>query len=857
MTKRNHPDQLDLTGTVENPKTALCVPAIRSSVAEWRKNDYPGATDVTKLLLNYWFETDHIRPDRSPFEYYACQREAIETLIYVWEIAKARKQWDLYGQFRNPAYSIPAVPYDLFARYCVKMATGSGKTTVMALAAVWQYFNAVEYATGISEQYSKTFLIIAPNLIVYERLKKDFGQGEIFKDFPLIPKHFDGLWSVDFMTRDDSPRAIREGLFLLTNIQRLHERENGRISSEPAEMTGVLGAKPREESAGLNIVELLAKRNEQVLVLNDEAHHTHEDASEWNKVIRRLNDDVGVSMQLDFSATPRYSKTGTLFPWTISDFTLKQAIETLPAIVKRPMKGIAHAEELNVKDTVKRYLVFLTAGVERWKEYKEQLAPLNRKPVLFIMMNDTDEAKEVTDWLRNGKYSEFFAGDRTQEIHTELRGENAGEVSKKDLAKARKIVREVDNIDSTINAIVSVLMLREGWDVQSVTVVVGLRPYTAKANILPEQTIGRGLRLMFRGKGYNFIERVDVIGNRAFLDFVAELEKDEEMEFGSFELGKDKLNIVVIRPDMEKKAFDISLPVLTPLLTRRKNLVDEINLLDVMTLPISEPLTVGSSGGGGKEFHFEGIDVVTKTLLVERDYKMDEITNPQEVIGFYTELVASELHLPSHFAVLYPKVRDFFEFRAFGKPVDLFDQKVINAMAEKIAGAVCIKAFKQVLGPIILNRETPELAVPSRLLSTIEPFPWSAPTLKASKCILNLVPCDNEFEKNFAAFLERVRDVRSFSKLPLNFGFSIEYIDDKGNMRHYYPDWVVIDSEGNNWLVETKGQEDVNVIRKDEAATLWCENATKLTGANWEYLRVNQNEMEKSVPNRFADLKKL
>ena len=124
-------------------------------------------------------------------------------------------------------------------------------------------------------------------------------------------------------------------------------------------------------------------------------------------------------------------------------------------------------------------------------------------------------------------------------------------MSKKNLDEARKAVHEVDSPDSPINAIVIVLMLREGWDVRNVTVVVGLRPYTAKANILPEQAIGRGLRLMFRDIGCDFTERVDIIGNQKFLDFVDDLEKLEELQLDTFEIGKDKLKIVTIIADGE------------------------------------------------------------------------------------------------------------------------------------------------------------------------------------------------------------------------------------------------------------------------------------------------------------------
>src|ERR1700730_16000172 len=108
-------------------------------------------------------------------------------------------------------------------------------------------------------------------------------------------------------------------------------------------------------------------------------------------------------------------------------------------------------------------------------------------------------------------------------------------------------------------------MLRDGWDVQAVTVIVGLRPYTAKANILPEQTVGRGLRLMFRDTGSGYIERVDVIGNKKFIEFVEQLEREEDLQLQTFEIGKDKVVIVTIEPVTDKLDKDIALPQLSPI----------------------------------------------------------------------------------------------------------------------------------------------------------------------------------------------------------------------------------------------------------------------------------------------------
>src|SRR5205814_4859229 len=157
------------------------------------------------------------------------------------------------------------------------------------------------------------------------------------------------------------------------------------------------------------------------------------------------------------------------------------------------------------------------------------------------------------------KYPAEFGGEQLLVIRTD----KSGEVSKKDLDKARSVARNVDDQKSPVNCIVSVVMLREGWDVQGVTVIVGLRPYTAKANILPEQTVGRGLRLMFRGAS-GYIERVDVIGNKKFIEFIEQLEREEDIELETFKIG-EKVSIITIAPDPEKSDKDIAIPVLSPI----------------------------------------------------------------------------------------------------------------------------------------------------------------------------------------------------------------------------------------------------------------------------------------------------
>ena len=522
---------LDITARL---KTGVCVPALREAVKAWRAGGYKGITNTTRLLLNHWFQTDHKLPTGRPFKYHHSQQEAMETLIFAWEYERVRSRKSLLERYATASPDLRLPSYDDFARYCIKMATGSGKTKVMALAVAWQFFNAAREADEIAKDYSKTFLILAPNVIVFERLKLDFAGGRIFRADPVIPRELEIFWDCDCVMRGEAEKAHAEGTLFLSNIQQFYERPDRSNDDEPDIMTEMLGSKPPSKKLELtDFEERIAMRAGHLLVVNDEAHHTHDEDSEWNRIIRELHHKTPLTAQLDFTATPRFQKGG-IFPWTIFDYPLKQAI--VDGIVKRPVKGIAKIQEPKSDIASVRYKAYLIAGVERWKEYRDQLKPLKRKPILFVMMNSTDDADDVQDWLKT-KYPEDFGGDKTEVIHTD----KSGEVSKKDLDVARRAVREVDLENSPINAIVSVLMLREGWDVQNVTVVVGLRPYTAKANILPEQTIGRGLRLMFRDLSVSFTERVDIIGNRAFLDFVDELEKLEELKLDTFEVGKDKV----------------------------------------------------------------------------------------------------------------------------------------------------------------------------------------------------------------------------------------------------------------------------------------------------------------------------
>ena len=255
-----------------------------------------------------------------------------------------------------------------------------------------------------------------------------------------------------------------------------------------------------------------------------------------------------------------------------------------------------------------------------------------------------------------------------------------------------------------------------------------------------------------------------------------------------------------------------------------------------------------------RRFTTRDYDIITLQKMVERDYKIPEPQTAEEVIGYYARRIAQDVKLPSQFAALAPKVREFLESKAFGEQVGLNEPAMIKAISSNVAQYVTVKTFVEALRKLVISELEPQLLHAGRPLSETAPFPWSRATMRATKSIFNLVPCDNEFEKEFARFLEKSDDVERFAKLPEQFGFTIEYTDSVGNLRYYEPDFVVLTKDGTHYVAETKGLEDVNVANKDRAAHLWCENSTQLTEKPWAYVKVLQTAYKQLQPNRFEDL---
>lgn len=357
---------------------------------------------------------------------------------------------------------------------------------------------------------------------------------------------------------------------------------------------------------------------------------------------------------------------------------------------------------------------------------------------------------------------------------------------------------------------------------------------------------------MFGGGQSSYVERVDVIGNPAFLKFVEQLEKEEEVQLDTWQVGKDRLVITTIEPLAERAEFDIRLPALSPILARATSLAAEIEAIDVMNLACP-PLPRKPDSKEAQTFRYQGMDILTLEQLFERQYRIPTPQTAQEIISYYAQVIAQELKLPSQFALLAPKVRDFLRYKAFGAEVDLDTPAMLQALSQRLVQVVTLRVFIDALRDALVQPQQPVLEHAGRALGELAPFPWSQLAPVCRKTVFNRVPCDNQFEEEFARFLDRAADVARFGKLPMSFGFSIPYTDVVGNLRHYYPDFVAVDTAGVHYLIETKGREDRDVLNKDRAAQLWVDSATALTGQEWAYVKVRQTEFQQLQPTDFAE----
>jgi type III restriction enzyme len=833
-----HPEQ-------RRPSKAYLANELRKAVFSWRVKGYPNTTNTSRRLLQFWFGEDHIADDEF-FEFWFCQREAIETLIYVYEIMKKRNFIDMARDFGAGPIQGYDPSYDQYPLYAFKMATGSGKTFVMALATVWSYFN---YKRENKEDYTSKFLVIAGEKnVIYDRLYRDFKDGEIFRKWPFIPPEWQDEFNLKVILKEDPIHVIPDDVLFLTNIQQLQGRRSKKEEVEElVDDVLVLEDVKRQDIYQENRIKEVLTSCPNIMILKDEAHHIYSFEKAWKKILVALHKSLvsqygkGINMELDFSATPK-TESGALFPWIIVDFSLKEAIEM--SIVKLPLKGIVKkAEEIASTNAVERYRAWLDAGIRRWREYKNALKPLSKKPVLFFQCPENEQADEIFGYAN----SVPDLKGKVLLIHTD----STGEVKKADLPKAREFAKTIDDPDPEKNpyeAIVSTLMLNEGWDVRNVNVIVGLRSYTSKRKVLPEQVIGRGLRKMFPDEDANIdksINILEVIGPPGLIDILEDLETQEGIKIAEFDTDKT-LDLTTIFVDENKLDKDIEIPILSPRILIREFHLDEIEIdnLPSLKIPLENKIL---------EMEYVAIDMLRGMEVIKRKWDLPVPQDSKSVIAYYTDRILKQLKIGGAFASFHPMVKKYVVEKLFAEKIDLEDPRVLYQLSSSNVQEKLINLFVDSFKDKTFTEREPQLTDFIKLSDT-RPFVWSKLVYPANKCIFNYVPCDDNLEVDFAKFLEQAEDVESFTKMVVKIPFHIEYRSEEGLLRFYYPDFLVRMRNEEYYLIETKGLVDLEVSHKDERARVWCKDASSLIGRKWSFIRINEEDFEKY---RFKSVREL
>jgi type III restriction enzyme len=514
---------------------------IRERVKAWHGRGYPGVTPITRQLLNHWNNPDRER------KLFFCQREAVETLIWLIEASPAEKQGI-------------AIPKDgNLTRYACKMATGSGKTVVMGMVIAWQVLNKL--ANPQDRRFSDAVLLVCPNLTIRERLQVllPWKPGNYYEKFDLVPR--------GMMER------LQQGRFQITNWHLLQPKDDSRSKS-------VVQRGVESDTAFCRRVLKELGNKQNILVINDEAHHAYrpaplpeelrerlsdeeiaerEEATVWVSGLDRIHAVRGINFCADFSATPFYIKgsgypEGEPFPWIVSDFGLVDAIESgivkiprvpvddntgalipkyfrlwehinqqLPASERQTARRRAKPESV-LREAEGALAMLASEWKKTFEEFQRAGSPV--PPVMIVVCDNTDLAKLVHEHIARGNVLPELAngpnGEMTFRIDTKLLAEAEtaleGETKTGAAERLRKVVDTIGKLEwegegeppgKNIRCVVSVGMLNEGWDAQNVTQILGLRAFTSQ--LLCEQVVGRGLRRL-NYDDFSEPEYVDVYG---------------------------------------------------------------------------------------------------------------------------------------------------------------------------------------------------------------------------------------------------------------------------------------------------------------------------------------------------------
>lgn len=856
--QRWFPADEDLRATSSDKLMPPLVAQLRRKVKDFRDSDYVGAKPTSVALLNWWFNRQHLLPQRdgtlAAYQYYFAQREAVETVIYLYDVVGVQDKFDLM-RFDSSGAVSTGMFNETWRRFVVKMATGSGKTKVLSLLLAWSFYHKLYEPDST---LARNFLVIAPNIIVLDRIYRDFQGLRIFWEDPVIPDNgVDGQnWRDDFQLTlylQDEVRITRPtGNIFLTNIHRVYAGDDLPASPDDENtMDYFLGKRPTGATTDSKVdLGMIVRDIDELMVLNDEAHHIHDPRMAWFKSIQDIHNRLrqkgeSLSLQVDVTATPKHNN-GAIFVQTIADYPLVEAISQ--NVVKHPvLPDAASRAKLQERQSAKyteKYEDYLHLGVLEWRKAYAEHEKLGKKAILFVMTDDTRNCDDVAEYLA-GHYADLQ--DAVLVIHTKSNGEISEASSgkaKEELEELRKQANAIDSLGSPYKAIVSVMMLKEGWDVRNVTTIVGLRAYSAKSNILPEQTLGRGLRKMYPG---DVEEYVSVVGTDAFMEFVESIQQEgvvlERKPMGE---GNNPIAPLVVEVDQENvhkdiDALDIELPVLTPRIYREyKHLGD----LDVRALGYQRVAYLQFSEEEQREIVFK--DITTGQITHTTYLDTAGVADYRSVIGYFTQTILRDLRLISGYDVLYGKVKAFVQDELFDRPIALEDPNTLRNLSELAATKTVIETFKQAINALtVRDKGDAEIRDTLKLRQT-RPFVVKDQSyLIPKKSVFNRVIGDSHFELVFARFLDDCPDVVSWAKNFLAVNFKLDYVNADGNIANYYPDFIVKLSDKRTIIVETKGLEDLDVPLKLQRLGQWVEDINRIQSAvQYDFVFVDQVTFE-------------
>lgn len=918
-------------------------------------------TPTTAELLHWWFGQDMVDA-RGGLNFHAGQKQAILNAIVAHEVLGASSLLDLYQQVAPDALlagtrlAEVSAPKHAHPKYCFKMATGTGKTWVLQALLIWQLLNkTAALAEGVDDaRFTRQFMVVAPGLIVYERLldafcgkliagsasgARDFTTSDVaqFADLFIPETHRDAVFAFvrgNVCSKSEMGlKATGNGMIAITNW---HLLTDGDVSEEaegvdeiealgaplpahevvaavlpltPGRATGnSLDVLDRRYARG-NVLEFLVGLPE-LMVFNDEAHHIHEfkregevTEVEWQKSLSRIAQSKGRRfVQVDFSATP-YNDVGSgknkkklYFAHIVTDFDLKSAmraglvkslvLDRRKEIGALPLEFKAERDEAGNPALSEGQRVMLRAGLKKLRKLEADFAQIDptRHPKMLVVCEDTTVSPLVAAFLQEQE------GLQEDEVMTIDSGKKA-ELGEKDWAPVRQRLFSVDK-HATPRVIVSVLMLREGFDVNNICVIVPLR--SSQAQILLEQTIGRGLRLMWRDAEYtslkeenrqrinagqepaNLMDVLSIVEHPAFQSFYDELL--QEGLAGTTGEGMDDTSSTgdVMAAELREgyEAFDFGIPFIL----RETDEMQSHAAIDVLALPPFTSMDANALRGLlGKGDTFISQDLQSATLF--GDYRVDgavmNVAGYNDYLARLTRRISQALSEPlpkgnkiaTHMAKPYLQVNtadltgwldDYIWTQLFGTDFNplaeesgsenwrlLLLQPVVDHITKVFAVALLESEEQHTSGQTeVLARwlsETPRLMVREA---------HSAPI---SKCIYTRLgwPARNGgLERTFIHWAQADAQVLAFCKISeTRHPFArLRYVKDDGLAAFYSPDFLVRTASA-IFLVETKAQEQTmhpNVQRKRKAAVAWCERINTLApdlrqGLPWHYVLLAEN----------------